>query len=183
MTKRMAAMGASQGGWLRALWLGAALCSVACGSGSSNPNQTADSQNETGDPQTPPMGRASIERWLAQGFYQSWRCEPQPHPARPFGAHGETRICSNDLLSAAQGGEFPVGSASVKEIHSGSQISGYAVSVHNFAGTSGGTWYWYERVGSGTTEGQGAAVCVDCHRRAGADSEHSGHDFVYTQVR
>src|SRR5262249_57574633 len=124
-------------------------------------------------------GGAGMGGGLARGFHQSGRCEPQPHPARPFGAHGETRICSNDLLSAAQGGEFPVGSASVKEIHSGSQISGYAVSLHNFAETSGGTWYWYERVGSGTTEGQGAAVCVDCHRRAGAAPQPSAPPFWY----
>ena len=26
-------------------------------------------------------------------------------------------------------------------------------------------------------------VCVSCHARAGSDEAHSGHDFVYTQVR
>jgi hypothetical protein len=157
-------------------WLVAALVSVACGSGSS-PSGGAD------DPQTPPRGRANVERWLAQSFYQTWTCEPQPHPMSRFGAHGQNRVCSNDLLSSAGAGEFPVGAASVKEIYSGSVLSGYAVSLHNAAGTTGNTWYWYERVGSGVTDGQGAGVCVGCHQLAGSDSERSGHDFVYTQVR
>jgi len=44
-------------------------------------------------------------------------------------------------------------------------------------------WYWYELVGSGVTDGQEAGVCVGCHQLPGSDSERSGHDFVYTQVR
>jgi hypothetical protein len=124
-----------------------------------------------------------VEGWLAKRFYQMWTCEPQPHPARPFGAHGQNRVCSNDLLSSAGAGEFPVGAASVKEIYGGSQLAGYAVSLHNAPGIAGNTWYWYEGFGSGATAGQGAPVCVGCHQQAGSDSEHSGHDFVYTQVR
>jgi len=161
---------------LQILSLVAAALSWACGNGSS-------SASDSGDPQTPPTGRANVEAWLAKRFYQMWTCEPQAHPARPFGAHGQNRVCSNDLLSSAGPGEFPVGAASVKEIYGGSQISGYAVSLHNAPGIAGNTWYWYERVGSGTTAGEGASVCVGCHQQAGIDSEHPGHDFVYTQVR
>jgi hypothetical protein len=154
----------------------AVLQAFACGKGSS-------AGGDTGDPQTPPIGRANIEPWLSQGFYKNWKCEPEPHPARPFGPHGQNRVCSNDLLSAAGPGEYPVGSASVKEIYSGSQLSGYSVSLHNAAGTTGETYYWYERVGSGRTDAQGASVCVSCHRLAGTAPDRSGHDFVYTQVR
>jgi len=140
--------------------------------------------SDPGDPQTPPKGRANLEPWIAQGFYKGWRCEPAAHPARPFGAHGQNRVCSNELLSAAGAGEFPVGSASVKEIYSGTDVAGYSVSRHTSAGTGGNTWYWYERIGSGSpTDAQGASVCVSCHQLAGSDSSRSGHDFVYTQVR
>src|SRR5262249_30319753 len=43
--------------------------------------------SDLGDSQTPPRGRALIEPWIAQGFYMSWKCEPEPHPARPFVEH------------------------------------------------------------------------------------------------
>ncbi len=147
--------------------------------GGSGPEPTDDS-NST---QIPPRGQAAIEPWIAQGFYRAWRCEPASHPARPFGAHGDNRVCSNDLLSAAGPGEFPVGSASVKEIYSGRDIVGYSVSRHAVAGTSGNTWYWYERIGEGggATDGQGARACVGCHSQAG--NNRPGHDYVYTQVR
>src|SRR5258708_5927503 len=108
--------------WTLSLVVAALGC--ACGNGSS-------SASDSGDPQTPPIGRANVEGWLAMGFYQMWTCEPEPHPARPFGAHGRNRVCSNHLLSSAGAGEFPVGAASVKEIYAGSQLSGYAVSLHN----------------------------------------------------
>ena len=127
-------------------------------------------------------GRANIEPWLSQGFYKSRKCEPAAHPPRPFGVHGDDRVCSNDLASAAGPGEYPVGSASVKELYSGANLIGYSVSRLTSAGTSGNTWYWYERVGSGgATDAQGAAVCVGCHQLAG--NQRQGHDYVYTQAR
>ena len=154
------------------------LLAAACGGGSA----PSGDLNSSGDEQTPPRGQALVEPWIAQGFYLAWRCEPAPHPARPFGAHGDNRVCSNELLSAAGPGEFPVGSASVKEIYSGSSIVGYSLSHHTVAGTSGNTWYWYERIGAGApTEGQGNGTCVGCHRLAG--NQRAGHDYVYTQVR
>jgi hypothetical protein len=110
------------------------------GAGSATSDGVNSATIDVGDAQTPPRGRALIEPWLAQGFYKSWRCEPASHPARPFGAHGQNRVCSNDLLSTAGAGEFPVGSASVKEVFSGADIIGYAVSRHTSAGTSGNTW-------------------------------------------
>ena len=155
---------------------------VGCGGAASPNSEDVPPGTEVGDAQTPPRGRAVIEPWIAQGFYKSWKCEPAPHPPRPFGAHGDNRVCSNDLLSAAGPGEFPVGSASVKENYSGPDIIGYTVSRHTSTGSLGNSWYWYERIGSGgATDSQGAAVCVGCHRLAG--NQRQGHDYVYTQVR
>lgn len=66
------------------------------------------------------------------------------------------------------------------------------------AGAAGDTWYWYERVplnspaphdGKGVvadgTGGSGPAkdIFVGCHQGARSDAQHSGHDFVYTQVK
>jgi hypothetical protein len=166
-------------------WLFYAILSMAtaaCGGAGSTSDNANSPGGDLGDFQTPPRGGRLIETWIAQGFYRSWKCEPSSHPSRALGAHGQTRVCSNDLLSAAGPGEFPVGSASVKEIYSGADVAGYAVSRHTSTGTSGSTWYWYERVGTGgATDAQGGAVCVGCHQRAG--NQLPGHDYVFTQVR
>src|SRR5215831_14008806 len=145
--------------WLFYAILG--MATVACGGAGSTSDNANSPVGDLGDSQTPPRGGPLIEPWIAQGFYRSWKCEPASHPSRALGAHGQNRVCSNDLLSAAGAGEFPVGSASVKEIYSGADVAGYSVSRHTSAGTSGSTWYWYERVGAGgATDAQGAAVCV-----------------------
>ena len=71
--------------------------------------------------QLPPIGSATeLEQWLATGAYKQWACEKDPHPARSGSAHVANRICSNDLLSGSASGEFPIGSASVKELYDGS---------------------------------------------------------------
>ena len=77
-------------------------------------------------------------------------------------------------------------------------IVGYALYVHVKAGKTGDTWYWYEKVpltsmaphdANGVvadgTGGSGTAmsICVGCHSATGSDAGHSGHDFVYTQVK
>lgn len=129
--------------------------------------------------QTPPMGGARIEPWLAQGLYKQWHCEGAPHPPRPPSPHGTDRICSNDLASAAAGGgEYPVGAASVKELYDGGgRVFGYSVSRRISVGAGGQHWYWYERIGQGgVNEGTGIGVCTGCHSGA-------AKDFVFTQVR
>ncbi len=171
---------------------------VGCGSDddSSNPPPGGDAQN-------PPMGRAAVEAWLSANHYKSWRCESAPHAARSPSPHGINRICSNNLLSQHGAGEYPVGSAAVKELLDASNnIIGYAVYRHTRAGTTGDTWYWYERIpastptsqvphdgngivadGMGGGTGPEETICVGCHQGAGSDAAHSGHDFVYTQVK
>ena len=128
--------------------------------------------------QRPPPRRADLEAWLAKGFYKAWRCEPAPHDARPPGAHGRNRICTNDLLATSPGpGDFPIGAASVKELWDQSAISGLTVAVRVAPGAGGGSWYWYERLGNSViADGTGVGLCVGCHGGA-------PRDFVYTVVK
>jgi hypothetical protein len=145
-----------------------------------------------GDSQTPPTGSDSaIAAWLTKADYKNWRCEPAVHDARSPSPHGKNRICSNAKLSAAGPGEFPIGSASVKEIYddAGMNVVGYAVATKESTG-KGEAWYWYEKtpamgvVANGLgSSGSALGICVGCHQGAGSDANHSGHDFVYTQVK
>jgi len=131
-----------------------------------------------GDSQLPPIdSAASLEKWLATGAYKAWACEKDRHAARPGSAHAANRICSNDLLSTSASGEYPVNSASVKELFDGGgTIIGYAVGVRTKTGPADASWFWYERVNTTTyANGAGVPLCANCHRNA-------PRDFIYTQV-
>lgn len=138
-----------------------------------------------GDAQTPPTGAAALNAWLAKGDYKAWACESGPMSARPNGAHGRNRVCSNKLTQMNTGGEYAVDAASVKELYgSGDQITGYAVSRHIKAGKTADSWYWFEITGgSVVADGAGVGVCNGCHSAAGSDATHQGHDYVYLQVK
>jgi hypothetical protein len=127
-------------------------------------------------PQTPPMGQADLEPWLAALHYQSWSCEVGVFPVRLNGAHGRHRICSNQRLLASTSGSYPVGAASVKELFdSGDKPNGWAVGLKVAPGTGRDTWYWYERTGRLATlrpvaDGVGAMNCgPSCHAQAPRD--------------
>jgi hypothetical protein len=197
-------MPSSSSRWLVA----AALLALGCGAantsgddaGTASDAGTTDAGTQA-DPQNPPTtGRLDVEAWLATGAYKTWHCEASPHANRSPSPHGMNRICSNTLSSAHGAGEYPVNAANVKELWdaAASKIVGYAVERHTRAGTTGDSWYWYERVpadsaaphdtngvvadgfgGSGTA----LSICVGCHMAAGSDAAHFGHDFVYTQVQ
>ncbi len=170
---------------------------VGCGSSSSgSPGPTGGSTN-AGTAQTPPMGGASIEAWLATGQYKQWHCEPAVHAARGPSVHTPfDRVCSNDVLSAAAAsatGPWPEGAAEVKEIYmamnDATPTAGYAVSLKTSADSAGGAnWYFYERFdGTLYSDGTGTPLCVGCHSAAGSDAAHTtssmnAHDFVYTPV-
>jgi len=190
-------------------WLVAVALVVACGdNGTGDETASTGADDTAGDTmntptggedesQTPPMGYEAIEAWLAAGHYKMWACETANHDARSPSPHGKNRICSNDVLSAhATQDEYPVGSAGVKEIYdaAGATIVGYAVYRHISAGTTGANWYWYERVpieqmepahdaNGVVADGSDVPLCVGCHMATGIDDGHSGHDFVYTQVK
>ncbi len=131
----------------------------------------------TPGPQTPPMGQAAIEPWLAALHYQGWACETQISPVRLNGAHGRHRICSNQLVMGSTSGAFPVGAASVKELFdSGDKPNGWAVGLKIAPGTGHDTWYWYERTGRLATlrpvaDGVAAGNCgPSCHAKAPRDN-------------
>jgi hypothetical protein len=138
---------------------------------------TAADAADTTDPQLPPRGHAALTTWLAAGHYLAWTCEMAPHPARPPGAHGTNRICSNTLLSTSDAGTYPLGAASVKEIYSGGAIDGYAVGLKVTTGSDAPSWYWYEVLGTSVVaDGAGRPLCANCHADA-------ARDHVFTQVR
>lgn len=153
-----------------AIWLTAGCMS----SGTTMMEEPANTDPDTGE--IPPQGRAAVAEWLADGHYLAWACEDQPHPARPPGAHGTNRICSNAALSALTAGTYPVGAASVKELYSNGEITGFAVGRKITAGTDAASWYWYEAFGTSVVaDGAGVSLCAGCH--AGAP-----RDNVFTQV-
>lgn len=144
-----------------------------------------------GDAQTPATGSpADIDAWIAKGDYKAWHCETAPHASRSPSPHGPNRICSNDLVSAHTTGEYPTGAAAVKELYdaNSAKIIGYAMYRKMSAG-GGDTFYWYETNSGVVANGVGKAgtnsgnICVGCHSKTGSDAMHSGHDFVYTQVK
>ncbi len=191
-----------------AMVFGAVFGLVACdggdgsGGGGSGGGGGGGGGGSVDDPQLPPTSSAAdIDAWLAKGDYKSWACESPEHEARSPSPHGVNRICSNAVLSGHTGtGEYPVGSAGVKELWDaiGGKVIGYATYRHVKAGTGGDTWFWYEIVpldspaphddkgvvafGTGD-KGPAKDICVGCHAAAGSDADHSGHDMVYTQVK
>ncbi len=156
---------------------GALVCTLGCVT-SGTAQDSAIVEEETGEvAELPPTGDEALTGWLAEAHYLSWACEPEAHPARPPGAHGANRICSNAALSASETGTFPVGAASVKELYSGGSLIGYAVARKLTAGGERTSWYWYERIGTNVVaDSPGAALCAGCH-------EDASRDHVFTRVR
>jgi len=134
----------------------------------------------------PPTGdAAALEAWLTAASYKNWHCEDAPHATRPPGAHGRNRVCTNDALTGAAAGAFPVGAAAVKELYdSADALIGYAVSEKLEADSaSGAGWYWYERSGSQVfADSRGLPACTGCHGLAGPDFASTARDYVYTVV-
>lgn len=159
------------------LLAGFALALIACASPGTDDPPGPDAGNEPGDPaQLPPTGRVALMSWLAAGHHLAWACEDEAHPARPPGAHGANRICSNAALSASATGTYPVGAASVKELYSSGAISGFAVGRKVTAGTDAASWYWYEAFGTNVVaDSVGAGLCAGCHQGAPRDN-------VFTRV-
>lgn len=131
------------------------------------------------DPQLPPRGAVDLPVWIEAGHYNTWACETEPHPPRAGSGHGPNRICSNDIMVAAAGGDgvFPAGATAVKEIFNGAgEIEIFAV-YRKLTETAGGdSWYWFEGTRDDTVaNGAGDSTCTGCHGRA-------PRDFVYTIV-
>ncbi len=92
--------------------------------------------------------------------------------ARPKGAHGRNRVCSNELLSGATTGPYPPGAATVKELFDAQENPiGLAVGLKVAPGSDPITWYWYERLrGSTAADGVAVPVCAGCHGQAPIDN-------------
>lgn len=155
-----------------------AACATDPDSTEPDPMMDADPVMGSEDPsQLPPQGHSELVSWIAAGHYLEWACEDAPHPARPPGAHGSNRICSNDALSRSASGTYPVGAASVKELWRNGAITGYAVGIKVTAGTDAASWYWYEAFGNGViADGVAEGLCANCHADAPRDN-------VFTHVR
>lgn len=114
-----------------------------------------------------PMNAADLETFISGGTYQSWDGESAVHPST--GPHGMVRTYVNQTLFdslTANNASHPVCSAAIKELYEndGTTISGYAVTVKATNGTSGGDWYWYERIGNNVVaDGTGVGGCTGCH--------------------
>ena len=187
------------------LLLSGALAMIGCGT-TPVASDAATTSDVNAASQTPPMGAAAVEAWLATGAYRSWHCETGVHAGRSPSPHGFNRICSNDIVAAAATGtaDWPVGAAAVKELYASATDTtpvGYAVYLNTDTTPGGGGWYWYERVplsspaphdshgvvadGLGTA-GPAMMICVGCHQGAGSDAAHTpsmgGRDEVYTPV-
>ena len=157
--------------------------------------------------QPPTTGRAAMRAWLAAGSWRRWRCEAAAHPGGGLSPHTLNRICNNDVLvHAPEGAPWPVGSASVKELHDPRErdpVIGYAVYLKVREGTEGSDSLWFETVRPGVTldppiaretdgtvaegfgdHGNARNICVGCHRRSGAnDAGVTGYgEFVFTRV-
>jgi hypothetical protein len=142
-----------------------------------------------GDAEMPATGRAElIGDWIASGAYRAWTCEKAGHDARSPSPHGRNRICNNRKVVEHSTGEYPAGSASVKELFDDlGKLKGHSLSVKLGPGKAA-SWVWYMEIdgavllnGRGDTPGP-STECVGCHAGAGSDAKHSGHDFVYTQL-
>lgn len=163
-----------------------------------------DDGGSAGDAQTPPTSGDDVETWLAAGLYKSWTAETAVHAARSPSPHGANRIFVNGAMAAAAAGtgNWPKGSASVKELYASAADPtpiGYAVSLKlDDDSGAGANWYWYERfagnggslqvVADGTGDaGAAKSICVGCHNAAGIDAAHTpspgARDQVYTPVR
>jgi hypothetical protein len=170
---------------------------VACSNGTAEPSEpdasvalrpSAPVPESPGDPETPATGAAqTVATWIASGAYRAWRCEPAGREARAFSPHARNRVCNNAKVVAHGKGEYPVGAASVKELFDDlGALTGHAVAV-KIAPGGAESWIWYvESGGSVPVNGRGdaepaATKCTPCHAAAGTP-DHTGHDFVYTQL-
>lgn len=143
------------------------------------PGEDSGAPEDTGgDPAAIPTEADALFTWLQEGGYEGWPAESAVHAST--GPHGRVRTFIGPSLEAsllAESAEHPVGSASVKELHDGDGLLGWAVMVKTQAGPAADSWYWYEvfSTTSGANpvaDGQGVSLCTGCHA--------SGADYVRT---
>jgi len=131
--------------------------------------------DDLNDPDVPPRGEALLIPWLAAGHYKAWACEPAPHPEVFPSNHGDNRTCNNSILHTAPPaiGNYPLDSASVKELYADDDVTiiAYAVS-RKINDNLGDGWYWFENKPGFVVDGQAvpaANPCTACHQCARRD--------------
>ena len=138
----------------------------------------ADGQVAAGDV---PTDADTLFAFLQRGDYRSYLGEPAVHAsAGPHG--GGVRTYFHPKLEAslrAEESTHPVGAATVKELYTGGELSGWAVMVKTGSGNSGADWYFYEvfSVTDGSrpvADGNGLSGCAGCHS--------SGQDHILTDL-
>lgn len=125
-----------------------------------------------------PSNTAELFSFLQARAYSQFDSEPAVHASQ--GPHGQVRSYFNPLLSSSLSmgqAAHPVGSATVKELYSGGQVTGWAVMVKTGNVDAASDWYFYEIFS--TTDGSnpvaagnGLGGCAGCHS--------SGTDYILT---
>ena len=154
-----------------------ALALGACSSNdSSDPQGSADAATgaDADSAGAVPADPATLFSFLQSGSYQAMVAEPSVHPSA--GPHGTVRVYFDDSLATSldsQAAAHPRGAAAIKELYSGSTLSGWAVMVKTGSGTEASDWYFYEvfsttEGSSPAADGNGLPGCASCHS-AGVD--------------
>lgn len=93
----------------------------------------------------PPESKGIFDA-LVNGMYKDWKSEAAPHPSA--GPHGTVQVYFNSIIVdsyTANNEAHPKGSSIVKELYSGTKLTGWAVMVKVADGSQGGEgWFWYE---------------------------------------
>jgi len=90
-----------------------------------------------------PVDSTELFAYLQAGSYLGFVAEPAVHASA--GPHSQVRSFFNPILAdslAANNSEHPIGAASVKELHNGQGLLGWAVTVKTQAGAAANSWYF-----------------------------------------
>ncbi len=134
-----------------------------------------------------PLERVALHAWLRGKSYQKTFAahESATHDGRgPHVSVGSpVKVHYNDVLAAsleAGNNEHPKGSVVVKEMFTGTELSGWAVMAKTGASSEGGKgWFWYETTsitddGAVPAAGNGIPGCIGCHKINAQDLILSG---------
>ncbi len=111
--------------------------------------------------------KSGLTAYLQSGKYLKWEGEAAVHDSiRSHGGSVRTYF-NNKYLFARRTGSYPmkVGAMAVKELYSGSSVTGYAVGVKTRESSGADSWTWYETTGLPDVQYFGVAnpTCEGCH--------------------
>lgn len=118
--------------------------------------------------------KEGITTFILSGDYMAWEKEAGVRDAiRSHGGRARSYFNAT-YLQARRTDTYPMprGAMAIKELYSGSSISGYAAAVKTRSGDGADTWTWYETTGLPEVKYFGVAnpTCEGCH------SSDNGHD-------